>query len=984
MIQEQFAAFIEKQGESELLSLLRGLPADDKKKLTPQIKKFAKEYSEFGTREDGSYGRTHGTDVQCELIQLASFVCFNRTDYEKAPYSLWTLNKIHLDKVIDWYCPDWFSDFVNKQAGQDNIPYYLHYDWIMELTVRSSLRPSKELIAKILPSLVFEQNKDRNWEFKPENVLKYKITLEEHIWYLFEAESNLHYSDRYMRFEGEVEKQTLGWPVLFKKFAAEGRIDRFRLLKESLLASNRNFNKVLSGWFAQLFTELEPTKEELLQLQKELFSVLSSPVSKPVNTALNAIKVILPEKEFDAEILFDTMPVLLSSDTKSTVKTSLMLIEKLAQKAQAYRERVALMACHCFIHSDSELQSRAVKLIEKSGDPSHPGLRQEISGYRQSMLSSACQALAAFIDDAPQSSGMNDMSSNAEPVPVVGPEELTEIRQPANIDDLVFLASQAFDNNEPWHFDVLPAALVQFAPRLRPEDIPRFEPAFQRALKQNLPSTSGNLDHLLCFFFIDFGNWLIRKYPEASGSIRQLYKSFDSKQGEKNTSFLVIPQAGSYTAKWESTEKGVAFYFPLRLFLLDALGRIQRGNGQPLLSTPTHAPCWIDAGMLIRRLMEYQQAGDVPDDMDLQIAVSRCKLSGVGVGVLKEADSLLSGELRQLMLFLLDEEAVPQGRLTHKGAWMVASLTRKHKKEWSAFDGFSYRKMPFSHYAGQDKWQLEIESFQGVEYDYAVGKNKEVISTRKSLTVKQEFAAAGDSPIKKLFSKWRPAAKDDPAMLYEFLHYRASYLLIEHNDIKRILGLTPQNPEPILAETINECLRHSEFWEAGDKKMVTAVIQFLYEIWDAPGEMSYLFLGACLLSVDKAILQTAGEIWLKGVSTGKMDNAALGRVIGLLESIEFAPLKRFTDLLTQHLFKVSPLHDRELQILIAHILAQLADEPIKNLKKLLEIYGELIAANHLSIGNVDVTNKLEHWKNMGDLEKIIARISGFSLPLNQK
>ena len=156
--------------------------------------------------------------------------------------------------------------------------------------------------------------------------------------------------------------------------------------------------------------------------------------------------------------------------------------------------------------------------------------------------------------------------------------------------------------------------------------------------------------------------------------------------------------------------------------------------------------------------------------------------------------------------------------------------------------------------------------------------------------------------------------------------------------------------------------------------MVTAVIQFLYEIWEAPGEMSCLFLGTCLLSVDKAIIQTAGEIWLKAVSMGKMDNASLGRVIGLHERIEFAPLKRFTDLLTQHLFKVSPLHDRELQTLIEHILPELANEPIKNLKKLLEAYGELIAANQSQIGHTDVAHKLEHWRQMGDLEKVVARI----------
>jgi Family of unknown function (DUF6493) len=975
-VTEQFIAILKKDDEDKMLQFLRGLSPADKKKLIPQIKKSAKEYNEYGPiklhggRE--TYGHLRGTNGQRVLIQLASFVCFNRLDYEKSPTGAWILDKVKLNKILDWYCPSWFSDYVNKLGSHDFLPYALSYEWIMELRTKGLLAPSQELIVKTLPQAIFRQIGGHKWEYDPEPLLQYPITLEEHIWYLFELDSNLHGSSRWLNFEDEASKKQLDWIFLFKTFVTEGRLERFRVLQASLLASNRNFNKVLSGWFAQLFTELEPTKEELLRLQKELFSVLSSPQSKPVNTALQAIKLILLEKAFDAGTLLDTMPVLLSSDTKATVKTSLALMEKLAQKIPAYKERVALMACQCFIRSDNELQTRAAKLIEKSGDPANPVLRQEISGYQQSMLSSARQALAAFIDaeTAGQNKGMNEVSNAG---PTVDREELTAIPFPANIDDLVFLASQAFDNNEPWHLDVLAAALVQFTPELRPEDIPRFEPAFQRALKQNLPSTAGNLEHLLGLFFLDVGNWLIGKYPVASASIRQLYKGFDREEGGKNTSFLVVPEVGSYTARWEPP-KGIDFYFPFRQFLLDVLGRIQRGSKQPLLSTPTHAPCWIDAGVLIQRLSQYQQSGQAPDNMDLQIAISRCRLSDLRAGALEEVDSLLSGELRQLMHFLLDETTVPQGPFTHKAAWMVAALTRKKRQEWPEFENFSYRKIAFNNYTGQLKWTSVRESYNRREYDYQTRKYKEIPSTQKKLTLKSDYTTADGSLIKKFFSKLRPAAKADPPMLYDFLHYTSDYIVSEQNDIKRILGLSPQNPEPILAETINECLTHPEFYQEGDKKMVTAVAQFLYEVWEAPGDMSYLFLGTCLLSVDKAIIQTAGETWLKAVSMGKIDNTALGHVIGLHERIEFAPLKRFTDLLTQHLFKVSPLHDQELQILIEHILPQLADEPIKNLKKLLETYGELIASNHSQIGNTAVANKLEHWRNKGDLAKVVDQI----------
>jgi len=992
-VTEQFIAILEEDDEDKMLAFLRGLSPDDKKSLVPQIKKSAKKYNEFGPLKvdangSGTYGHIHGTNTQRALIQLASFVCFNRGDYEKSPADSWILNKEHLSKVIDWYCPSWFGEYVNKLATRDFIPYSLNYDWIMELNGRGVLEPSKELIVKTLPQAIFRQTNGNSWEFYPALLLKYPITLESHVWNLFELESNLHYSNRWLNFGDKASQKKLDWILLFKTFTQEGRIDRLRVLQESLLASNRNFNKTLSGWFAQLFIELEPTKEELLQLQKELFSVLGSPQSKPVSIALQGIKKILAEKEFETDILLDTMPVLLTSDTKSTVNTSLMIMEKLAQKHPNHHERVALLACQSFIRSDDELQTRAAKLIEKYGDPANAELRAELTAYQQSMLSSARNALSAYIAvdvagkadvDGQNSEGWNSDGNKFPAVPsewAAPPQELTKILFPANIDDLVFLASQAFDNNEPWHFDVLPAALLQFSQQLQPEDIPRFEAAFQRALKGNSSSTAGTLDYLLSLFFIDYGNWLIRKFPVAGESIHQVYKSFDRKEGEKSTSFLVSPKAGSYIAGWES-QRETAFYFPFQQLLLDALGRIQRGSSQPLLSTPTHEPCWIETGVLIDRLHECQQSGQEPGGMDLQLALSRCRLLDVGAAELEKTGALLQGEFRELMRFLLDEASAPRGPFSHRAAWMVASLTRKQKKEWPAFDSFSYRKVPFSRYTGQLQWRSIAESYVHKEFDYTTRKYKEIASTRKLLIVEREYAASDGPFIKKLFSKWLPTSKEDPPMLYDFLNYRLKYIVAEHNDIRRVMGLTPHNPEPILADTITKCLKFPEFWEEGDKKMVKAVAQFLYEEWEEPGEMSYLFLGTCLLSVDKTILHTAGEIWLKAVSKEKIDNAVLGRVIGLHESIEFAPLKRFTDLLTQNLFRVSSLHDRELQVLLEHILMRLPDEPIKHLKKLLEMYGELLALNGASAGAVgsgDLKVKLQVWEKNAGLKKIAAEV----------
>lgn len=68
----------------------------------------------------------------------------------------------------------------------------------MNYMEKDLLRPSRELIAKTLPAVIFENDKANKWVYKPEALVKRKITLEEHIWILFDEPSSIHYSDRFL------------------------------------------------------------------------------------------------------------------------------------------------------------------------------------------------------------------------------------------------------------------------------------------------------------------------------------------------------------------------------------------------------------------------------------------------------------------------------------------------------------------------------------------------------------------------------------------------------------------------------------------------------------------------------------------------------------------------------------------------------------------------------------------------------------------
>lgn len=967
-IEEQFTEIISKEQTKQLFPFLKGLKPGDKKSLSSVIKKVTKDFSQIGQIKKNTWGHIKGTDKQRNMLNLACFVCLNEADYSKSPSPLWFLHESNLRPVISWYVPDWFNSYVNKTAGLEH--FSLKYDWIMELTDMGALQPSKELIVKSMPEMIFE-NKDKEWHYIPGNLLKRPITLQEHIWYLFEMESNLHYAHRFIYFKKEIDKSKIGWPHVFKQFSAEGKIERRRLLKESLLASNKNFNKVLSGWFAQLFADLEPAVEELIPLQKELCAVLNSPHSKVVNTALQAIKSIINEKDFDTRAFLDATPVLLTSETKATVISSLQLLETIAKRHEELRGQVAIQACQVFMSPSEELQARAAKLIVDNRQWLGPSFGETLAPFFDSLLATAKKLLRDVVT-MPAGGPMEPPGPDAVPGPVEN--AFTEIPPIENMDDLVFLASQAFDNNEPWHLEQLADSLVKFTPGLAPADIPLFEPAFQRALNiagKGLRSNMGYLEQLLAMFFIDFGNYLMRVFPESAESIRKIYTKYDQVNGESRSSWTISPEYSTYTETWEPYSK-IEAYGPIKHLLVISLQKIVQGDDLPALSFPTHAPGWIMPELLIERLASYQARSKDPDAIDLQIAISRCYLDGELDAAINGAEKL-SGEFQHLIQFLLGQTAESIGPFTSKGAWMTAALLKKRKTGMDAFDRFPWHKHSISRYTGQHRWESVEEEYESSEYDYQTRSSIPVTRKHKIMRVFIEEQPQKPAGLKKILARFA-LNKEDPAadFLFDQLRLKTQWLSSEINDIRRILLLTPNNPEPLLADAINQSLKYPNFFSEPDKQCVIAILQTLLEIWDGFGEMAHVFIGTCLMSSDKTASQLAAEIWIHAVWTDRINSEKIGEVIGRHESIEFYPLKRFTDLAMQRLFRVSDRLNRALQVVVENILIQLPEKPITNLKKLLEIYGEILSANGSGAGDASIMKKLEAWKKTSGLKHAVS------------
>ncbi len=965
-ITEEFTAILKKDKEGVIIPFLKTLDKKQKREFVPGLKKLHKYYSDYVYVDTSGLksGSARWTANQRMILSTAAFLCYNQKDFAQSQ-SYGIINRNSLNEILPWYCPDWFNDYINNYANENFVPYFLSYDWYMELIEKGYIKEHPGLIAKILPQSIFTPL-NRGYDYNPENLLKREITLNEHIWYLFSYENTINWSDRYV---GVSEKSKDGlWIDTFKKYVDEGKLDRQRVLKETLSASNKSFNQTLSGWFTELFIQLDPSKNELIRLQDELLNTLNSPHSKVVNISLKYLKEIAPAPEFAFDAFLDHAPLVLTSETKTAVSSALMILDKLAKKHHERKEEICVTSCQALIHEDEQLQIRAAKLIHKYGDVSSSVIKETLANYFDALFLEPRNLLSAYLETA-----------NAEAANIA--EEihqektiLSEIAVPETLDDLVFLASQAFDQNETYHFDLLPAALLKFQGEMTAANILKLMPAFQRAYKivtGDWHGARGFLDDMLAIFFIDYGQLLIKFYPEEAGPIRQMNELFrDSEQEKKYKWSGYGIRINSGIRAWSVFTKSSG-YKPYKHILLSAFFLLERKMELPLLSTPTHAPCRVSSVALIERLFRYQEAKIIPGDMDFQVAVARC-MKDNREEALNFANGKLKGEYRLLISFLFGGDYQPTDSYKLKNTWLVTSLTTGKKelaKRW-----FSYSGLSDQYLLADFEWSSKVEHYTYKQYDYALKKNIQVPGTRKVIEIKFGDKQKKPSAIKGLLNAILPNQKELELSLYDFTELKYEYILSEHNDIKRLIYLNPAHPELLLAHIIHKGLRSPDFSGENEKKLIINTLEALLALNSVYGKMGHLLIASCMISSDKTVRNYAAELWIKGVSENTLQSEQIGEIIGIHEKIELAPLKRFTDLAISNMCNISKKHNIQLQKLITACICNMADKPVNNTKKLLDIYAEILSLNKTSKLDTLVLAKFDFWRQNEALTKSIDKI----------
>ncbi len=745
---------------------------------------------------------------------------------------------------------------------------------------------------------------------QPYDLDKSPETLETHFWYLCEFPS------KSLPFKRE-------WLPLVQKLIAENKIDRKRFLKECLLAANRNFNKNVTGWFMEAFNVLKPSDEELILLQDELMAGLASVQSKAVNTMLVHLKKIVPTVEFKTSEFSHFLPNLLSSEVKTVVAASLTVTEKIFQKKKLDTENLEMALSAAFVSKDESIQSKAAKIIQRY-IPVSDNMKEALSHYADNILANVRPGLVQYIENTQLE------------LDIVIPEKLelisedSKIQEPESFEDLMFFLPQAIENPGTCYYDLALAGLIRFANKQDEESVKLFEPVFHKACKTIAKWEVHHFNVLLGNLIINYGLSLLEKYPVQLKNLDKIYKRTCEDEATREAYSSYHKKLGPI----KDIKVGGLAMKPFKNIAVHVYNKITTGDKIPLLSTVTHEPCWVSPEALIERFETYQNENIQPDDLDVQLALQRCSMEKTSDRI-KLVEQKLKGEYKELLLFFFDKNRTPKGKFEHPSWWMTAGITRSPGRIFEEFNNFGYDDIPKEFITGSYNWKTidsKKNSYYPVELNISV-------------------------------PKYHLNKRDHPLFLEYFIAEQKHF-----SEIPSFMWSFPNTPGNVFAKIIKDCLFYSGIAEVYERGLVLNTAQALHQMKKPLDEMGYLFLGTIFLDGDKVIRGTAAEIWLEHVSHKVMDNVQLGRVIGLHEKLEWAPVKRFTDLVQHQMLNVSKDHNLALEELFTHILLQM-ETPVTNLKKILDIYHEVLALNQ-SQADKNLKEKLNSWKDNSSLKKI--------------
>ena len=635
---------------------------------------------------------------------------------------------------------------------------------------------------------------------------------------------------------------------------------------------------------------LVPTEEELLPSQHTLFALLTLDKSSLINFAMKCIAQISTHPAFDFQAFADNFALCFT--VPKIAKSQLIGIEILERYYQEqaptnpdYREQLAVL----FTVPDAQLQEKVANLLTIYFN--HEGLPEVIAPYRDYLKGKAQDLLQSL--PSPNSSENSENSENSQTARAARTSHSSHTFHTARAartlapENLLFLLGDCLREPAAHTIDVFLEGLITLQDDF-PADwakslSPYIKQLTKRVDKEEIPTDAILLGVLRAL--IDHRPLALD--PKCSYTWEELCKK-RKKLSEK--------EFEAYTQDYYlgNARQVLPFLFRKGQMVIDFI--LQHCH-LPLLSTPTHLPFYIEAEVLVDKLLQYEAQGKAPDLDDLIVACNRLLFTEVSAAA-KEKARQLKGDYAKAIQYYL-------------GLTDEIQLTDNLLPLWAQITRIKYPDREFPEFAA-----TSAKDILGVVKPYLIDYGWKENDGYKEFTFGYH-------------TEWIGVSYTDLKNAFPYRYYNANG---GNSPISTIfeykLSLNPHYPDAMLCDYISTWVTGNEVREIRNMSVPLEVL-LRYDI--RVRHSGWLYIGTALLFEKRPSRDLAYEYICQAITRGE-DLTYLKTYLAQALAWNFLPITRFIEFLDRP--NPPAVKDFGIAVVKQYLSIVKEDELPKNHKKL--------------------------------------------------
>ncbi|WP_288870490.1 DUF6493 family protein [uncultured Capnocytophaga sp.] len=831
----------------------------------------------------------HSVEELLSVEKQLNFTSVNVKSYHtRIKYPLFFLNSQHSQAFMDFiHTPEGAYMIKGVQQVFEQSPRSFSIEILLVLYTEGIIPFNEEIFVKNLYDIEYS----RTQEAKAAEVLLQYPEL---------ATRVIPHTAKYIDY---TLRSNLEWQKVFTLLCKKNYFPDKSFITSFIEVLLNPWKKNVLDMYCRWIQGLAPTEEELLPSQHTLFALLTLDKSSLINFAMKCIAQISTHPAFDFQAFTDNFALCFT--VQKIAKSQLIGVEILEKYYKThppinidYCEQLAVL----FTIPDVKLQEKVATLLTTYFN--HEGLPKIIAPYCDYLKGKAQDLLSPT--PVPPSEGKganlnqdNNLSSQFADCPPSGVRGLElhtsqTARTPLSLGEgskerILFLLGDCLREPAAHTIDVFLEGLITLQDN--------FPTDWAKSLSPYIKQLTKRIDKKIPTDIILLGvlRALIDRRPLAlDPKCRYTWEELCKKR-EK----LSEKEFEAYTQDYYlgNARQVLPFLFRKGQIVIDFI--LQHCH-LPLLSTPTHEPFYIEAEVLVDKLLQYEAQGKAPDIDDLIVACNRLLFTEVSAAA-KEKARQLKGDYAKAIQYYL-------------GLTDEIQLTEELLPLWAQITRLKHPDREFPEFA-----TTSAKNILGVVKPYLIGYGWQ----------------EGDGHKKFAFghhTEWISVSYTDLKNAFPYRYYNANGGCSPISTIFEYkISLNPHYPDAMLCDYISTWVTGNEVREIRNMSVPLEIL-LRYDI--SLRHSGWLYIGTALLFEKRPSRDLAYEYICQAITRGE-DLSYLKTYLAQVLAWDFLPITRFIEFLDR------PVHDPKVKAFGKEVV-RLYLEEVKKQEKLPKNHKKLV------------------------------------------